>query len=68
MTAIEQAAIELHTILWESVGDTGDWPIRIEYDDGDEEVAERFCQALNSLRIAIKEVYPDHAPWPLVVK
>ena len=62
MTAIEQAAIELHTILWENVGDTGDWPIRIEYDDGDEEVAERFCQALNSLGLRSRKSIPSTLP------
>ena len=62
MTAIEKAAIELHTVFYELVGDTSDWPVRIEYQD--EEAATRVTDALNALRTAIREVQPDYCSGP----
>jgi hypothetical protein len=64
MTAIEKAAIELHTVLWETVGDTADWPIKIQYDDSasGNEAIDRLLAALNDLRDAIRLVDPNYAP------
>ena len=62
LSKIELAAVELHTILWEHLGHTADWSLTVEYHD--DEVAERFCQALDRLRNAIREELPDHAPSP----
>ena len=61
-TEIEKAAVELHEILWQNLGETDDWPLRIIYSD--DETAERFCDVLNTLRNAIREKLPDHAPSP----
>jgi hypothetical protein len=63
MTAIEKAAIELHTVLWKSVGDNDDWLLKIEYSDG--QAADRLADAFNALTNAIHAEYPHLPKWPL---
>lgn len=62
LTKIETAAIELHTILWRGVGENADWPITISCS---EDLQKKLCDALDALRIAIKEVRPDLVEWPI---
>lgn len=62
MTRLEQAAVELHDILWNNTGDNDDWPIAIRCD---EELEDRFVEALNELGDAIEEVKPGSKRWPV---
>ena len=52
MTALEDAAIELHDHIWKYVGLTDDWPIHIGGDDA--EVIE-LVRLMNQLRDRITE-------------
>ena len=64
MSRLERAALEIHKLLWDNTGDTGDWPIAIKCDA---DVEERLVAALNELRGAAEEVSPGCAPWPPVL-
>jgi hypothetical protein len=33
-TPLEQAAINLHDFLWDNIGVTDDWPVKLSGDDG----------------------------------
>jgi hypothetical protein len=52
----------VHTVLWNNTGDTADWPIQIICD---EEILDRFSDAVNELRNAAEEVEPGIGAWPI---
>ena len=48
--------------MWNNTGDTADWPIQIICD---EEILDRFSDAVNELRNAAEEVEPGIGAWPI---
>jgi hypothetical protein len=64
MTRLERAALEIHQILWNNIGETDDWPIAVRCDA---DLEDRFILALYELRAAAEEVSPGCAPWPVVL-
>lgn len=51
LKGVEHAAIELDKIFCSYVGETDDWPLKIEYSD--EGVADSLIEALNNLHRAV---------------
>jgi hypothetical protein len=62
MTRIEDAAIDLHRLLWNNTGSSDEWPIQIKCDN---EFLEPLMSAMNELGAAVKEVCPETMPWPI---
>ena len=62
MSRLEQAAINLHKVLWHNTGDTEDWPIMLKVD---EEIHDELIAALNELFNAVEKIDVSLVPWPL---
>lgn len=64
MTRLELAALEIHKLLWNNIGETDDWPIAVRCDA---DLEGRLILALNELRDAAEEVLPGSGAWPPVL-
>lgn len=51
MTAVEDAAINLHDYMWENLGVTADWPLQMS---GDDKAISEVIRLLNGLQAEIK--------------